>query len=114
MTPETAFEMATASIRFGPGVTREVGMDLADMGVHRAMVVTDPTLARLLPVATVLQSLEDEKVEFAMFDRVRVEPTDGSFREAIAFAQADSFNAFVAVGGGSTIDTAKVVFPVAR
>jgi len=105
---ETAFEMATASVRFGPGVTREVGMDLADMGVHRAMVVTDPNLAKLPPVATVLQSLEDEKVEFALFDRVRVEPTDGSFLQAIAFARADSFDAFVAVGGGSTIDTAKV------
>ena len=37
---------ATASIRFGPGVTREVGMDLAHMGVERAMVVTDPNLGK--------------------------------------------------------------------
>ncbi len=107
MPNDTAFEMATASIRFGPGVTREVGMDLADMGARRVMVVTDATLAKLQPVAVVLQSLEDEGVEFVLFDRVRVEPTDGSLREAIEFAQADSFDAFVAVGGGSTIDTAK-------
>ena len=108
MANETAFEMATASVRFGPGVTREVGMELADMGAQRVMVVTDLNLSKLLPVATVLESLEQEKVEFALFDRVRVEPTDVSFKEAIAFAQADSFDAFVAVGGGSTIDTAKV------
>jgi len=108
MANETAFEMATASIRFGPGVTREVGMDLADMGAHRVMVVTDANLSKLPPVATVLESLEQEKLEFSLFDRVRVEPTDVSFKEAIAFAQADSFDAFVAVGGGSTIDTAKV------
>jgi hydroxyacid-oxoacid transhydrogenase len=42
-----------------------------------------------------------------LFDKVRIEPTDGSFQEAIAFAQAEPFDAFVAVGGGSTIDTAK-------
>ncbi len=107
MPNDTAFEMASASIRFGPGVTREVGMDLADMGARRVMVVTDATLAKLQPVAVVLQSLEDEGVEFVLFDRVRVEPTDGSLQEAIQFARADSFDAFVAVGGGSTIDTAK-------
>lgn len=107
MDHEYAFEMATASIRFGTGVTREVGMDLADMGVRRAMVVADENLAKLPPVATVLESLSAEGVEFSLFDRVEVEPTDVSIREAIAFAQAGSFDAFVAVGGGSSIDTAK-------
>ena len=108
MEKDSAFEMATASVRFGPGVTREIGMDLADMGVHRVMVVTDPNLSRLPPVATVLESLDREKLEYVLFDRVHVEPTDVSFKEAIAFAQAGGYDAFVAVGGGSTIDTAKV------
>ena len=53
MTYDTAFEMATSSIRFGPGVTREIGMDLIDMAVKRVMVLTDPNLSRLAPVATV-------------------------------------------------------------
>ena len=61
-------------------------MDLVDLGARRVMVVTDPNLAKLPPVATVLESLEREKVEFSLFDRVRIEPTDGSFQEAIAFA----------------------------
>ncbi|MFH1924803.1 MAG: hydroxyacid-oxoacid transhydrogenase [Planctomycetota bacterium] len=108
MTYEYAFEMATSNVRVGAGVSREVGMELADAGARRVMVVTDPNLSRLAPVATVLESLEQEKVEYALFDRVHVEPTDASFQEAIAFAQADAFDAFVAVGGGSTIDTAKV------
>ncbi len=107
MDHEYAFEMAASNIRFGRGVTREVGMDLADLGVKRAMVVTDPNVAKLPPVATVLQALKDEKVEFALFDRVHVEPTDASFREAIEFARAEPFDAFVAVGGGSSMDTAK-------
>ncbi len=106
MNMETAFEMA-AAVRLGPGVTREVGMDLAEMGARRVMVLTDPNLNRLPPVATVLESLAQEKIEFSLFDRVRVEPTDVSFQEAIAFAQEGQFDAFVAVGVGSTIDTAK-------
>ena len=40
---------------------------------------------------------------------MRVEPTDESFLDAIAFARARPYEAFVAVGGGSTIDTAKAV-----
>ncbi len=109
MSHDTAFEMAASNIRFGPGVTREVGMDLADMGVKRVMVVADPHLVTLPPVTTVLESLETEKIEHALFDRVHVEPTDDSFQEAIAFAGSQPFDGFVAVGGGSTIDTAKAV-----
>lgn len=107
MNTETAFEMATSAVRFGPGVTREVGMDLADWGARRTAVFTDPNVSQLPPVAAVLESLRREKLEFALFDRVSVEPTDASFLEAIAFAKDGSFDAFVAVGGGSTMDTAK-------
>lgn len=107
MALEYAFEMAASAIRFGPGVTREIGMDLAEMGLKKVMVLTDPNLAKLQPVATVLESLRGNGIQFALFDRVRVEPTDVSFREAIDFATEGHFDAFVAVGGGSTIDTAK-------
>ncbi len=107
MTQETAFEMATSSIRFGRGVTREIGMDLLEMKVKRVMVLTDPVLGKLPPVARVLQSLNDNKVEFSLFDLVCIEPTDESFKGAIEFASRGRFEGFVAVGGGSTIDTAK-------
>ena len=107
MTHEYAFEMASSNVRFGHGVTREIGMDLADLGARRVMVLTDPNLARMAPVATVLESLAAEKIDCVLFDRVRVEPTDASFKEAIAFAQSEPTDAFVAVGGGSAMDTAK-------
>ena len=109
MALEYAFELASSSIRFGRGVTREIGMDLKEMKAQRVMVLTDPNLAKLAPVETVLQSLRDNKIPFALFDRVLVEPSDVSLREAIAFAAQDRFDAFVAVGGGSTMDTAKAV-----
>ena len=107
MIHDTAFEMATSSVRFGPGVTREIGMDLADLGVDRAMVLTDAKLARMGPVDTVREALDDAGVQYTLYDRVRIEPTDESFIDAIDFATANRFDAFVAVGGGSTIDTAK-------
>jgi hydroxyacid-oxoacid transhydrogenase len=106
---EFAFEMAASSVRFGAGVTREVGHDLADLGVRRALVVTDPVVARLPPVAVTLAALEAAGVAAVVFDRVRVEPTDESFKEAIAFAVEQQLDGIVAVGGGSVIDTAKAV-----
>jgi hydroxyacid-oxoacid transhydrogenase len=109
MTNETAFEMAVSSIRFGPGVTREVGMDLADLGARSVLVITDPVVRRLRPTEIVLESLDDNKIPFRVYDRVRVEPNDESFRDAITFANQAPFDAIVAVGGGSTIDTAKAV-----
>ena len=107
MDNEYAFEMAVSAVRFGAGVTREVGADLQALGVRRALVITDPTVARLAAMQTVLASLEAAGVDFEVFDRVRVEPTDESFLEAIAFANRGNGDGFVAVGGGSAIDTAK-------
>jgi hydroxyacid-oxoacid transhydrogenase len=106
---DIAFEMAVSSVRYGVGVTREVGMDLADMGAKLVMVVTDPIVAKLAPSRTVLESLEQQHVPYVLYDRVRVEPSDESFLDAIAFGRERPFDAFVAVGGGSTIDTAKAV-----
>jgi hydroxyacid-oxoacid transhydrogenase len=109
MSNETAFEMAGASVRFGAGVTSEVGMDLEDMGARRVLVLTDPQVARLAPVQTVLDSLEHHGISCNLYSHVRIEPSDASFLDAIEFARAGAYDGYVAVGGGSTIDTAKAV-----
>ena len=107
MEHDTAFEMATSGIRYGAGVTAEIGMDLADMGLHRVLVVTDANLAGGEPVAVVRQSLDDAGVAYDLYDGVHVEPTDASFKDAIRVATEGDYEGYVAVGGGSSIDTAK-------
>ena len=103
---DTAYEIATSNIRFGPSTTKEIGMDLKDLGLQRVMVLTDPNLREQAPVQTALAAIAEAGVEYALFDQVRVEPTDASFKAAIAYAQ-QGFDGFVAVGGGSVMDTAK-------
>jgi hydroxyacid-oxoacid transhydrogenase len=61
------------------------------------------------PVQIVLESLETAGIASDVYDRVRIEPNDESFLDAIAFARQCDYGAIVAVGGGSTIDTAKAV-----
>jgi hydroxyacid-oxoacid transhydrogenase len=107
MPAETAFTMDTSSIKYGPGVTREVGSDMARLGARRVMVVTDPRLASSPAVETTMGALRDAGIDAVLFDRTRIEPTDASFKEAIDFATEGKFDGFVAVGGGSSIDTAK-------
>jgi hydroxyacid-oxoacid transhydrogenase len=107
VTNETAFTMDTSSIKYGPGVTREVGADVRGYGATRVMVVTDPALASSEPVAITREALRAEGVDAVLFDGVRIEPTDASFMEAVRFAADGGFDGYVAVGGGSVIDTAK-------
>lgn len=107
MPTETIFTMDTSSIKFGLGSTRELGFDMRAAGATRVMVVTDAHLSSLHPVRTALDALHEAGIDAVLYDRARVEPTDASFKEAVAFAADGNFDGFVAVGGGSSIDTAK-------
>ena len=104
---ETAFTIDMSSIKFGPGVTGEVGYEMDRLGARRVMVVTDPKLVNSESVLLTMESLQAEGIEAILFDGVLVEPTDVSFKEAITFASEGRFDGYVAVGGGSSMDTAK-------
>ncbi|RVE61306.1 hypothetical protein OJAV_G00169310 [Oryzias javanicus] len=106
-TTDYAFEMASSNIRYGPGVSKEIGMDLQNLGARNVCLMTDRNLSLLPPVKAVLESLAKNGVNFKVYDNVRVEPTDSSFKDAISFAKNGSFDMYVAVGGGSVIDTCK-------
>ncbi|XP_072042620.1 hydroxyacid-oxoacid transhydrogenase, mitochondrial-like [Amphiura filiformis] len=105
--PEYAFEMACSNIRVGVGVTQEVGMDFNNMGAKKVCVMTDKKIASLPIMTPVLESLQKHKVNYQVFDNVRVEPNDISFQAAIEFAKQGDFDAYLAVGGGSVMDTCK-------
>ncbi len=107
MLKEYAVQMAASNLRFGAGVTHEVGMDCVDLGLKRVAVFTDENLRQLRPVQLVIASLESEGIHYDIYDQVRVEPTDISIKAAIAFAQAGAYDGYIAVGGGSVMDTAK-------
>jgi len=104
---ETIFSMDTSSIKYGPGVTQEVGWDMEELGAHRVMVVTDRDMVGSEAVSVTLESLQKYNIDTVLFDQARVEPTDVSFKEAVKFAENGKFDGFVAVGGGSSMDTAK-------
>ena len=104
---ETAFSIDTSSIKYGPGVSGEAGYELNRLGSKRVMVLTDRNVSKTQILKNVMDSIKAYKIDSFLYTDVRVEPTDKSFKDAIRCAQEDKFDGFVAVGGGSTIDTAK-------
>ncbi len=107
---ETVFTYGAPALKFGSGASDEIGFDLSQYDVRRALVITDPGVAATGHPARVAEQLAGFGIEAAVFDGVHVEPTDASLEQAIAHAKATGpWDAFVAVGGGSAIDTAKAV-----
>jgi hydroxyacid-oxoacid transhydrogenase len=108
--PESVFTYGAPSLKFGDGAADEIGYDLAQLGARRALVVTDPGVAATGLPERVAAQMAQFGVEAAVFDGVHIEPTDASMQTAIDWARANGpWDAFVAVGGGSSIDTAKAV-----
>jgi hydroxyacid-oxoacid transhydrogenase len=107
---ETVFTYAAPALKFGIGASAEVGHDLAAYGARRVLLVTDPGVAATGHPARIAEQVAGRGLEVTTYDGVHVEPTDESLRAAVEFARdAGPFGAILAVGGGSSIDTAKAV-----
>ena len=107
---ETVFTYGAPQLKFGPGASDEIGYDLSQLGASRVLVVTDPAFAKTGLPQRVADQMTKFDIDTVVYDGARVEPTDESMRDAIAFARDQGdFDAYVAVGGGSSIDTAKAI-----
>jgi len=108
--PESVFTYGAPQLKFGAGAADEIGYDLSRTGATRALVVTDPGIAATGAPQRVADQMSRFGIEAVVFDGVHVEPTDESLRQAVEWARANGpWDAIVAVGGGSSIDTAKAV-----
>lgn len=106
---ETVFTWGAPPIKFGAGALQEIGWDVAQLGVARALVITDPSVAATGLADDVRELLEAAGVQATVYDEVAVEPTDESVERAASHASGGRWDGIVAVGGGSVIDTAKAV-----
>jgi hydroxyacid-oxoacid transhydrogenase len=105
---ETIFTMEATPVKFGRGASAEAGWELRRLGVHRVMLVTDPGVAATGYPERIAETIRAEGIEIVLYDRARVEPTIDSFQDAVNYSLEHEVDGFVSVGGGSSIDTAKV------
>lgn len=108
-TTETVFTWGAPPLKFGRGAIAEIGEDLQALGVTNVLVITDAGVAATGLPDRIVATARTADVKAELYDGVAVEPTDQSIQEAVAFARSGSWDGFVAVGGGSAIDTAKAV-----
>lgn len=106
---ETVFTWAAPPIKFGVGAMAELGWDVGQLGVRRALLVTDPGVVATGLAGEVAGIVRAAGIACDVFDGVAVEPTDESIDEAVAFATSGTWDGLIALGGGSAIDTAKAV-----
>lgn len=106
---ETIFTMRSTPYKFGNGATDEIGDDLASLGLKRVLVVTDPGVASTGLPERVKALTREKNIETGLFQNVGIEPTDVSVMAAIDFAREFSPDGYVAIGGGSVMDTAKIM-----
>ncbi len=110
MSAETVFTYGAPALKFGAGASAEIGHDLANLGAHRVLLVTDAGVAATGAPARIAEQMAAFGIDASVFDEVHVEPTDASLELATGWARAHGrWDAVVAVGGGSSIDTAKAV-----
>ncbi len=105
---ETIFTVEATPIKFGAGAVDDAGWEASRLAITRALLVTDPGVVAAGHADRVRRALEAAGVAVVLWDRTRVEPSVDSVREAAHFAQEARVDGFVSVGGGSSIDTAKV------
>lgn len=104
---ETVFTMEMTPIKFGPGATDELAYDLKRLGVRQVLIVTDRTIMKLGLPGRARTMLMEAGINTEIYDAVHVEPTDQSFEEIATFVKGRDYDGFVAIGGGSSIDSAK-------
>lgn len=106
---ESVFTWAAPPLKFGVGALDEIGAEAAAAGATSCLVITDTGVRDTGFPDRVLDSLLNAGLKAEIFDGVAIEPTDQSIDEAVSFAREQDWDCFVAIGGGSAMDTAKAV-----
>ena len=106
---ETVFTWSAPPLVFGRGAFDELGHHAAALGLRRVALVTDPGLARTDLPERAGRLLGAAGIASVVYADVHIEPTDESLRAAGAWARVERPDGYVAVGGGSVIDTAKAM-----
>jgi alcohol dehydrogenase class IV len=102
-------KFVTSEFVFGDGARFLAGRYALNLGAERVLLVTDRGLMKTGLVDDVSSSLEDEGLEYVIFDDVTPNPRDHEVMEGAAVFDAEECNMIVALGGGSPIDCAKAI-----
>lgn len=97
------------SVVCGAGSVTQAGQLVADMGAARVLVVTDPGIKKLGLLIGIEKSLNQAGIEFWVFSEVCPDPSEAIVQQALSMAREHNIAAVIGIGGGSSMDVAKLV-----
>ncbi|MCP4022241.1 MAG: iron-containing alcohol dehydrogenase [Desulfobacteraceae bacterium] len=94
-------------IIFGRGSLSKIGQCAARLGGEKVLVVTDPGIIKAGWIDKCLKSLNEEQLKYIVYDNVVTNPRDFQVDQGVKLYLKKDCDVIIAVGGGSSIDTAK-------
>tara|TARA_R110002049_G_scaffold88656_2_gene223578 strand:+ start:4961 stop:6115 length:1155 start_codon:yes stop_codon:yes gene_type:complete len=101
-------------LRVGAGASGQLVATLAELGLSRPLLITDPYMIDSGYCAQLQAPLDHAGIDYGLFGNCVPDPTTDSVNAALAQLRAGSFDCVVALGGGSSLDTAKAVAVLAE
>jgi alcohol dehydrogenase len=96
-------------IEFGQGVITTAGAEAAALGASKVMLIADKGVISAGLTLPVMDSLKEKNIPFIVFDKIVPNPRDYDCQEGFEIALKEGVNVLIAVGGGSSMDTAKAI-----
>jgi alcohol dehydrogenase class IV len=93
----------------GPGSVKQLAENISVRGLKKVLVVTDKVLMDLDLPRTLLTSLEERGIAYAVFDDVQPNPTIENVEAGVCVYREHGCEAIIGFGGGSPIDCAKII-----
>jgi alcohol dehydrogenase class IV len=108
MLPVKTFRIPNAVIT-GSGSSKLVGDECKKLNLKKALIVTDRNQVKLGILDGILESLQQSRVAYAIYDGVNMEPIAEYVQEGLEAFRGNGCDCLLAVGGGSPMDTAKAI-----
>lgn len=96
-------------IEFGPGISRTAAKEAKAMGATKVLLVADKGVIGAGLTEGIEAELKKEQLPYVLYDRIVPNPRDLDCAAGCEFAQAEGIDVIIAVGGGSSMDTAKAI-----
>lgn len=94
-------------VAFGEGSAQTIGQKFQEKKIHRILVFYDQGVYQAGIVEPILKELTNQGMQIVRYDRVQADVPDYTIEEAATLAKQTQVNGFLAIGGGSVMDTAK-------
>lgn len=98
----------------GKGAIKEIANEVKNKGFKKCFVCSDPDLIKFNVTSKVTEILDQNNISYEVYSRIKANPTIENVKEGVDAFKKSGADCIVAIGGGSSIDTAKAIGIIAN